>query len=142
MTLERGMEEHMLFLSSDDSRVTHPQNKPTSFVTELPRPLHLKGFWVCSLREFHLTTDTIHDDYFYVCSNICEDSIVGETLQPVLRRIPVKSPLTFAFYDTFHFKVSKSDLQRIEISIRDSAFKKIDISTGTVLCTLHLQRVY
>ena len=130
------MEQHFLFLSSRDSKESHPENKPSSFIVELSRPLNLEGLWVCGLKEIHFTSMISAKGHLEVCSNICEESIVGSTLKPVLRRIPLnRQKQHFTFQDTYYFKVSRPQIQRVEISIRGSPFE-----SGDAWCVLHLVR--
>ena len=52
---------------------------------ELPVPFEVDGC-VCGIIEMSGTLSTYKGDIF-LCSDICEESITGETVMPVLRKI-------------------------------------------------------
>ena len=52
---------------------------------ELPVPLDVKGF-VCGIIDMSGKLTTYKGDIF-LCSDICEESVAGETVMPVLRNI-------------------------------------------------------
>jgi len=130
------MEQHFLFLASRDSKESHPENRTSSFIVELPRPLNLEGVWVCGLKEIYFSSEIKGQGQVEVYCNICEESIVGSSLKPLLRRIPLeRQQQHFTFQDTYYVKVSRPQIQRVEISIRGSPFE-----SGDTWCVLHLVR--
>ena len=51
-------------------------------MVHLPKPLYLhEGHWTLSLLEFNLSMATTQPK-LYVCSNLCQDSIVGDRKLP------------------------------------------------------------
>ena len=79
-----------MVLKSTDSALFHSSNQPYSFRIHLPRPLDVKGVWTVSLLEFSLDLGKTKQQGFpevFVCSDICEDTIVGDRELPLLRRV-------------------------------------------------------
>ena len=135
--------EHYLYISSEDSRIQRPDNTSTEFTVELPRTYLLDGTWECSLKEF---STTLTEDLIYVCTNICQESYVENTLYPVLRAIDnsktrKRAGMTnFTFADPFYVKVKIDVMNRLTLFIRGPELKPPKGSNGIVRCTLHLRK--
>lgn len=78
------MESHYLFMSSNDSTNEFPDKSGTDFTIELPRVYTLKGEWECALVEIEPYVDA---DTMYVCTVLCQESFVEDTMIPILRRL-------------------------------------------------------
>ena len=79
-----------LVLKSSDSPLFHPNNQPYNFRVHLPKPLILNGVWTVSLLEFSLDPGQTKQrglPEVFLCSNICEDTIVGDKELPLMRRV-------------------------------------------------------
>jgi hypothetical protein len=75
-----------LYLSSKDSISLFPENKPTNFTVKLPETIINTGIWVCALVD--ITTDNPSaDDFFLVCTDIVQETIVRTSQYPILRRV-------------------------------------------------------
>ena len=83
--------QHYLYISSIDSLNLYPTNSPGQFYCKLPQPLNLRGLWECGLIQLQFVNSyfagTDPPKCFYVCSDICTESVLLERKIPVLRRI-------------------------------------------------------
>ena len=131
--------EHYLFLNSVDSEKQHPDNTFADFTVELPRTYLLDGVWECYLRE--VETD-VKEDFFYVCTNICQESYVENTLFPVLRAVTKSKSTTkyYSFDDPFYFKLTVDTVNRVRIFIRGRGLRPISSSGSVLRCTLHIRK--
>ena len=133
-----------LFLSSEDSKEKHPGNGPEDFTIELPRPLTLEGNWVCGVREVKFP-NSIDTNTIYICTDICQESLVCDTYSPVIRMVNISSAKatkkTLTFTDPFYVKVKRDRLQRLRIFIRGERLRPTQITNGVLSCTIHLKRI-
>jgi hypothetical protein len=133
---------YYLYLTSEDSTDRHPENSPSDFTVELPRPLSLTGDWECCLKELCAPPGF---EVLYVCSDLCLESFACDTSYPVLRVVygstksKKKSSLTFD--NPYYVRVYTDRLHRLRIFIRGERLEPISFKSGTVTCTLHLTRV-
>ena len=71
---------YYLFLANDDMLDIYPSNQATNFIVDLPQTLYLNGNWECAICDLKYIPireyNTIR--FFYICSDICEQSIVGK----------------------------------------------------------------
>ncbi len=85
----------MLYLSSDDCLVIHPNNVQSDFTIELPKPLQLEGQWNVELLHFRADLKAQKNEgaspqrNLYIFSSICEESYVLDNYMPVLGHIPL-----------------------------------------------------
>ena len=131
--------ESYLFLNSADSAEQHPDNTCTDFTVELPRTYLFDGVWECCLKE--VATD-IDEDFFYVCTNICQESYVENTLFPVLRAVtrPRSKTRFYSFEDPFYLKLSVDAVNRVRIFIRGRGLRPISSPGSSFRCTLHIRK--
>ena len=73
--------EFYIYLSSNKQA---ERNVGNDFLVRLPETIKLDGKWLCALTEFSYSNEV--KQTFYVCTNICEDTIVSSKRYPVLRR--------------------------------------------------------
>lgn len=131
------MTQHILYLSSD--RGTLPGSTNGDFTVSLPKRLTLPGEWVCALLEFHCPSITgVH--CLHVCTNICEESIVGDCTLPILKKI-MYNDFDFGMNDLIYLRVNQRELTHIRIYIKDDEGRSVSFQEGTLTCTLRLQRV-
>uniref|UniRef100_A0A8W8MMJ6 Uncharacterized protein n=1 Tax=Magallana gigas TaxID=29159 RepID=A0A8W8MMJ6_MAGGI len=98
-----------LVLRSTDSQQIYSGNTSYDFVVHLPKPLYLQGHWTVSLLEFNLSTASTQPE-LYVCSNLCQDTVVGERELPLLR-------LTLGCGKHFIKICSKEDLNLVNTEV-------------------------
>ena len=83
--------EFYVTVNSADSLAYYPSNTGNNFRIHLRKQLNLPGKWSVSLSEFqYIKTDKLSGKNFWVMSNLCDESIVGDLSIPLLRRIPIK----------------------------------------------------
>ena len=83
--------DHYFFLSSRDSLFYQKENKPYDFTVELNETIYLKGLWEIALCDINLNTNLT--DSAYVLSDICDQSYVLNSSEPVIRLIYPQKPL-------------------------------------------------
>jgi hypothetical protein len=80
----------------------------------------------------------------YVYCNIVEQQIVGDSLVPLLRIIPVEGQhgylVTKTYENPHYLPVQVKQFQTIEIDIRDDTGKPIPFERGKVVVSLHFRR--
>lgn len=82
----------------------------------------------------------------YVYSDVCENSVVGNVLAPLLRVVPLNSTEqqgklichTFSHYQ--YVPVAHKEIDTITISLRDDRGRRLAFYYGKVLVVLHLRR--
>ena len=105
-----------IVLSSTDSNVKYVNNTAYDFRVQLPRPIHLQGHWTVSLTELQIPLN--NNNPLLICTDLCENSIIGEKELPVLRRvIPKLKSIEFAHHYVIPVRVKH--FQTIRIYIRD-----------------------
>lgn len=132
-----------LYLSSLDSKSIHGTNVPGDFTVELPQQIYLPGLWECALVDFQLTGSPPEIDPFCICSNVCQESCVGDVRLPILRRMSFKGrtrEAVFQFEQPHYIRVKVDLLERVRIFITDPHHQGSSVSSGQVTCTLHLRR--
>lgn len=94
-----------------DSSTVHSDNKPQDFRVRLPRPLPMKGDWTVELTEFRNSKliKTTDQEIFVYCS-VCDDSIVGGSQKPLLRRIVLKNNNNVVFERPYRIPLRINDL--------------------------------
>lgn len=131
-----------LFLSSSDSKSVHQTNTPGDFMVELPRTKELEGAWECALIEFQLTGENVPFDPFCLCTDVCEDSCVGDFQLPILRRLTMKGrkkDAQFQFELPQYIPVKRNQIKRIQIYIRTTRHRTVTVASGELTCTLHFR---
>ena len=139
------VKEHFIYLSDTDSLDTHPFNRASDFTIDLPQILHLEGEWVCALADVSYSNILEYSglSHIFICTDICQQSIVGTTKIPVLRRCAINNLLEYTDYifnNLFYIRVSRDQINHIRIYIRDQSLKPISIQIKSLKCTLHLKK--
>ena len=125
---------HHIYLSSIDSRLAFPDNKVSAFSCLLPDHLSLSsGNWWCALLELHLPEEI--QQPLHLCSNICDESIVGEFKRPILARITNK--WTHPNH-VIYVPLKTRDLAVIHLYLYEGSGEIASLSPGTCYCTLRL----
>lgn len=138
------MDQVFLFVSSEDSKVTFPQNNPGAFTIQLPGIINLTGTWVCALAEIHLNNKFVTPPKEIILStDLIEESYIDNTRWSVLRRIPVEDDqdidLTFAY--PYYFNIVQNQVQRIHLYLIDQDLQPVQFTSGELSCVLHLKRI-
>lgn len=144
------MEEHYLFINSQDSLAFFPNNTAHSFTIKLSGTLKLPGTWKCALVEMSYFPQSSgggeRADHIYLCSDLVQDSYGSDSMLPVLRRIPVPTTLntekTLTFPQNYYFPVSREEIQYVHIYLKDQKLQEPSFVAEPLTCTLHLVRVH
>ena len=119
-----------LYLESTDSLTNHPTNLPWDFTIELQKPL--VGEWKVALGEIDYTSQ---NEDLYLFTDICELNHIRDTEQQILRI--VQEPCVFQ--SPYFLDLSRQNIQRIRIFIRNSSFEIPSYDIGRVRLTLMLK---
>ena len=132
-----------MVLKSTDSPLYHPSNQPDSFRVHLPKPLILNGVWTVSLLEFSLDPGQTKQrglPEIFVCSDICEDTIVGEREMPLIRRVYLDKQNIIYQYP-YEVPIKLGQLQDVHVYIKDAKNAPASFLSGEVTVTLLLRRI-
>ena len=105
---------------------------------ELPVPFEVDGC-VCGIIEMSGKLSTYKGDIF-LCSDICEESITGETVMPVLRNIK-RRPDGFIMNDVNHviwLRLNRPKLSSIRFYIANAKGDIMSFGDKKLKCTLLL----
>lgn len=118
-----------LYISSTDSLSIHPDNTSYDFTVELRE--NLTREYLIALTEFNC--DSINEKLYVFC-DIIDSSNCKDQLLPVLRVVREQGE----FHNLHYYRSSRSSIQRITISIRNSNLEIPTNQIGEVSCTLRL----
>ena len=140
-----GSTSHYLFLGNDDMLDIYPNNKPTNFTVELPQTLYLDGNWECAICELKYIPIREYNTlrFFYLCSDICEQSIAGKKIVPILRQCVCYKDseiIDERFEHLFYLPVTRDQIRHLTIYLRDEFLNVIPNEIKTLRCTLHLRK--
>ena len=133
--------EYYFYITSDDSKEQHPENKGSDFTVELTKSINLEGDWECSLKQVGFSSD-IDTDILYICSDLCEESLACGSFYPVLRVVSNKTKKTWrslTFNDPYYVRLRGQSIQRIRIFLRGVQLAPVTLDT-LLTCTLHLRK--
>jgi hypothetical protein len=128
-----------LVLRSSDSHTVYPGNTSYDFKVHIPKPLYFQGHWTVSLSEFSLISGNTKRE-LYVCSNVCQDSIVGEGELPLLRRVVLEKTGNNIYTNPYEVPLRLGEFQDVRIYIRDSSNQEASFLKGVVTVTLLLKK--
>lgn len=126
-----------LFLSSADSVNKFPGNRADDFRVYLPKPLSLRGRYTVTLTE--LTLPTFDHGGLLICSDICQNSFVGERESPLLRRIP-PGLNGGEFVNHYEIPLRIQQFQVIHVYLKGSDGLPLFIPEGKTILTLVIKR--
>ena len=130
-----------MVLSSDDGLNFFPNNTSHDFRIKLNRSLQFDGYWVVALTEINTVNRTQKQELF-VYSDLCQDSFIGTSEQPLLRRIVYdKINQKNIIYDNpYYVPIKLREIQQIHIYIRDDKGQDASFLKGKVTITLHFKK--
>lgn len=139
--------EYFVYLNSNDSNALFPDNEVHKFKIHLKTPLILDGFWKIGLLEFDTRdskrkSKTNSEQFLYLYSNICKDSIVKGEEKPLLRCLKknVKDGWTYCFEHPIYLTVKRNLVTEMEFDIKDSNDEHASFLNEPVTLTLHLKQ--
>ncbi len=117
-------------------------------VTLSPKLQHLLGFDKSDITETEQAPQVVdmaqgfHNLYVY--TNIVEPRVVGDSLVPLLRIVPVQGTngkMVATTYENVQYApVQVKQFQTIDVYIRDDTGQPVSFERGKVVVTLHLRR--
>lgn len=130
-----------MVLSSDDGKLFYSDNKPFDFRIKLNRPIQLEGYWVLAITEFS-TTERGAKEEMFVYSDVCQDSFIGDSEQPLIRRISFndKNSHIIIYENPYYVPVKLDTIQQIHIYIKDSTGQEASFLKKKVTVTLHFKK--
>ena len=132
------MDDHYLFLNSQNSRNLYPYNEACDFTVEQLRPYILEGQWECGLKEINIP---LKEETMTICSNLCQESYIENTMLPVLRIVHKKKKESYCLLnDPFYVVMKTHNVNKLRIFIRGRNIKSLSDKQSSVQCTLHLRR--
>jgi len=142
------MNDFYVMLNSRHSSNTYFRNRPSSFKVKLNKKLRLEGG---GLKVALCQYKSNIPPGFFVCSNICTSTIVGESQYNVLRHVshsgendyrPLYIPVSLGVVDYIHiYLIDELTQQCIDsdhcTTIDESTDQCTDSDKGTTFVTLH-----
>ena len=135
-----------LYIKSDESDAYFSDNQVYRFKIHLDLPLSLNGSWKVALTEFYAADDSKSKsktaDALYIYTDLCKESIVHGTEQPVLRRLEKTkgNNWKYMFETPYYLPVKRKEVREFQIYIKleDGAYAS-DLKAPLHL-TLHLKQ--
>ena len=132
------MDRNHYYLYLTHKEGIHPNDNANDFTIELPFELQLKGNWYCGLTEVEFKTKEANKR-IYLCTDICQDSVVKKRQMPVLPSISLKKKQVNEIYNPARYvQISRDSLRKLRIYLRDEDLKPTSFEGATLMCTLHL----
>ena len=131
-----------MVLSSYDGKDFFPNNTSHNCFVKLNRALQFDGYWVVALTEIG-TSERAQKDELFVYSDICQDSFVGSSEQPLLRRIFYEdvNDKNIIYVNPYYVPVNLKDIQQIHIYIKDENGNDASFFKKKVTVALHLKKI-
>ena len=105
--------------------------------TQLPLPLEMQGYG-CGIIE--MTGKVYHREKepLYLCSNICEESFVGNNKMPILRRIKrgASGIVNSNIHNIIWLRVMRPTISSIRLYIANGKGEIISLGSEELNCTL------
>ena len=132
-----------MVLSSDDGKEFFPNNSSYNFFVKLNRTLQFDGYWVVGLTEISISEQSKKDEIIYVYSDICQNSFVGSSEQPLLRRVfyeDINDNRNIIYTNPYYIPVQLKDVQQIHIYIKDENGNDASFLKKKVTVSLHFKK--
>jgi hypothetical protein len=140
--------EKFVYVQSDESNSFFPDNQAWKFKVHLDVPLTFNGFWKIGLIEFNVNVKTKKTqkspitEALYVYSNICKESIIQGSEQPILRRLNPNTTYGWDYIFDFpiYLPVKRKELREFELYIMTNDGSLATFLDSPVNLTLHFKR--
>ena len=132
--------EHIVHLNSISSLDYFPANHSQDFTVQLPRELILDEVdrWTCDLVQSSLPFPPKLQYTYYLCSNVCEESLVGDFVLPILRVIyPSKHT---QFIERLNVPVKLGRISAIRLYLLRASGNRGSKVFGTTHCSLKFRK--
>jgi len=132
-----------MVLRSSDSKHFHPNNTTGDFNVHLPVPLDFTGNWTVALTKFTISrwSKKTFKPELYVCSDVVEHTVVGESEIPLLRRVYVKGAGNQIFDTPYQVPLRITELSDLRVYIRNVDNVPASFLQGEVSVTLVFRRL-
>ena len=100
---------------------------------------HTQGHWTFSLLEFNLSLATIQPE-LYVCSNLCQDSIMKDRESHLLRLVNLKKAMPIIYNYPYQVPLRLREFQNVRVYIRDDSNQPASFLKGVTTVTLLLKK--
>ena len=135
---DHGRVNMYLYVSDKDSQATFV-NTPQDFLVKLPGGLNLSGeIGLCEIHIEFVNEAKCID----LCCDLCDTSIVGETANPLLRRIHLQGSRleqSIVFDPVYYIPVIKPQSDTLRLYIKTPSSESSSVAIKTVSCTLHIK---
>ena len=139
-----------LHVSSKDSILYFPQNRPALFRVKLNTTLNLEGTWqvgLCSIffKKVNLqTTASVQPSVLFIACNVCSGLIVDGVQTRILRSIDISVNVSKDYSLIYYVPIEVRYIDNIEFSITTDLLAEALFSTedviGTASMIIHLKR--
>lgn len=145
--------QHFLYLSSDDSLNYFPGNSHSDFYVKMLNSSIFNDVSLCGIIGFQFYDSVLVNNNpvtnntqlnMYVCSDICQQSFVNDSMYPVLTRLSVKvnndSTLKeIEIQNPIYIPIVQYFNQNIHLYIKGDEDSRISLLKGPTKVTLHLK---
>lgn len=137
-----------IHISSSDSKNFFQTNKSDSFRVILPKALRLGDASRYEIALISIYTPSLKEEckpqYLTVnIGNVCEPSIIGECLRPLLRRVfPSALGTPKEFTSPHYVTLTSPHISLIEIYLLDENGVAPSFNSGPLHVTLHVRELY
>ena len=106
-------------------------------ITELPTILEAEGYW-CGVVEITGRMSYSKSEPVYLCSDICEESVVGNNKLPVLRRVKrdAQGIVKAAIHNIIWLEVTRPRITSIKLYLSNGEGDLISLKPHHLHCTL------
>ena len=102
----------------------------------------MNNFKICHFKYIPIREYNTHR-CFYICSDICEQSTVGQRIVPFLRQFVCYKDTEIVeeyFEKLFYFPLTCSQIRHLRIYLKDKYLNTIPNEIKTLRCTLHFRK--
>jgi hypothetical protein len=134
--------DRYVYITSDESNSYFTDNQASNFKVHLNTPLILNGFWKVGLLEFHAKhTKSIKQEALYIFTDICKESILNGTEQPLLRRLEPngRNFWNYILDPVIYLPVKRKVINEFEIDIKTANGSHPSLLMSPLHLTLHFK---
>ena len=147
--------QKMTLHMTENTVFTIPNHSATTSMLGFRRPVVSEAITSSSVTDsnssypFEIETDDVVNmthgfDTLYIYMDIVESPIVGDTLAPLLRALPISGRhgdrVSDRFTNVHYIPLLRSNFSSIEVDIRDDMGQHVPFEYGRVTVTLHFRR--
>lgn len=133
-----------IHISSDQSTSYFSNNSPSGFRVKMPYTINLDHGIQYEIAILQITTPPLKNQYnpkyITINTNMCESSIINNTLRPILRLMHVDSlGETIEFSAPQYHNVTSHSIDLIDLYLSDDSNSEPSFEQGTLYVTLHIR---